>query len=71
MINLEQFYLYCLEFYGRGGIYDYAFTREQVEAATRLYISRLNSHYHVQEFCGDTVDRENVRDIILDEPELV
>jgi hypothetical protein len=60
-----------LEFYGKGGIYDYGFTAEQINLATQLYKCRLKSHYNLDEFHGDTVDRENVRDIILDCPELV
>jgi hypothetical protein len=62
--NLDQFYRYCLDFYGAGGIYDYSFTRDQVERATQRYRSRLAVG---REFYGDTVDREAVRDIILDE----
>ena len=62
--NLDQFYRYCLDFYGAGGIYDYGFTRELVEQATQVYISRLKDRSY---FYGDTVDRERVRDIVLDE----
>jgi hypothetical protein len=62
--NLEQFYRYCLDFYGAGGIYDYAFTRQLVETATQRYRSRLAEG---REFYGDTRDREAVRDIIRDE----
>jgi hypothetical protein len=62
--DLEQFYRYCLDFYGPGGIYDYAFSRELIETATQRYRSRLDP---AREFYGDTVDREAVRDIILDE----
>ena len=62
--NHDQFYRYCLDFYGPGGIYDYAFSRELIETATQIYRSRLAAG---REFYGDTVDRESVRDIILDE----
>jgi hypothetical protein len=62
--NLEQFYRYCLDFYGAGGIYDYGFTRQLVETATQIYRSRLSPG---REFLGDTIDRERVRDIVLDE----
>jgi hypothetical protein len=62
--NLEQFYRYCADFYGPGGIYDSGFTRELIETATQRYRSRLTAG---REFYGDTVDRESVRDIISDE----
>lgn len=62
--NLDQFYRYCLDFYGPGGIYDLGFTRELIETATQRYRSRLPAG---REFYGDTIDRESVRDIVLDE----
>lgn len=62
--NLDQFYRYCMDFYGPGGIYDYGFSRESIRQATQIYISRLQSR---EEFYGDTADRESVRDIVLDE----
>jgi hypothetical protein len=62
-----------LEFYGPNGVYDYGFTAEQVNLATRLYKTRLSENYPGQEFEGDSVDRERVRDIILNTcyPEMV
>ena len=62
--NLDQFYRYCADFYGAGGIYDLGFTRESIVRATQIYRSRLPAG---REFYGDTVDREAVRDIVLDE----
>ena len=59
--------------YGANGIYDYGFTVEQIRAGTEQYKSTLSKDYPGQEFCGDSVDRERVRDIILAKyyPELV
>lgn len=68
-----NFTRYMLEFYGPEGIYDYGFTAEQINLATQLYKTRLEANFPGQEFCGDSVDRERVRDIILQTcyPELV
>lgn len=70
---MEKFVNYCLDFYGTQGIYRYGFTPEQVESATQLYKTTLSKNYPGQEFEGDSVDRERVRDIILNTcyPELV
>lgn len=62
-MNTEQFIEYCLDFYGKNGIYDYGFTVEEIELATRLY--QLGCERSGEKFCGDTIDRERVRDIIL------
>jgi hypothetical protein len=53
---------YMLDFYGPKGIYPMGFTAEQISLATQLYKCRLKEG---QEFLGDSIDRENVRDIIL------
>ena len=60
-----NFTRYMLDFYGAEGIYPFGFTAEQINLATQLYKCRLAEAYPGQEFCGDTVDRERVRDIIL------
>ena len=60
-----NFTKYMLDFYGPNGIYPYNFTAEQVNLATQLYKTRLAANYPGQEFEGDSVDRERVRDIIL------
>ena len=62
-LNFTQ---YMLEFYGPKGIYDYGFTAEQINLATQLYKTRLSELYPGQEFEGDSVDRERIRDIILE-----
>jgi hypothetical protein len=58
---------YMLDFYGSGpdAIYPVGFTARQINLATQLYKCRLETAYPGQEFCGDSVDRERVRDIIL------
>ena len=62
-INMNGFINYVLSFYGNGGIYAMGATREQVEKATDYYLSKcvINGF----DFCGDTVDREAVRDVMI------
>lgn len=59
---MSNFTEYLLEFYGDKGIYPLGFTRKQIDLATQLYKCRIPNG---EEFCGDSVDRERVRDIIL------
>jgi len=59
---------YMLDFYGPKGIYPHGFTAEQIGLATQLYKCRLSEG---QEFLGDSLDRERVRDIILEALESV
>ena len=63
-----NFTKYMLDFYGSGpdAIYQYGFTAEQISLATQLYKTRLSENYPGQEFEGDSVDRERIRDIILE-----
>jgi len=71
-MNLN-FTKYLLDFYGPNGVYPFGFTAEQVSLATQLYKTRLDINYPGEEFSGDSVDRERVRDIILQTcyPEMV
>jgi hypothetical protein len=57
-----NFTQYMLDFYGPNGIYPLGFNATQISLATQLYKTRLPEG---EEFYGDTVDRERVRDIIL------
>jgi hypothetical protein len=60
---MEDFVEYVLSFYGTGedAIYDYAFTREEVEAAFTIRLQNDEI-----EFAGDSFDRELVRDIVIE-----
>jgi hypothetical protein len=60
--QLNAFYEYVLSFYGEHGLYSMNVTRETVEWATATLIATLEEHG--LEFCGDSVDRESVREII-------
>lgn len=57
-----DFIEYCLSFYGEGGLYDMGATREEILAACFLYLTaRTDASLN---FCGDSVDREGVRDCL-------
>lgn len=60
MIN--AFAEYVLSFYGKGEIYDINATKDEVLLATGIRIGR----YKNVPFDGDSIDREKVRDIILE-----
>ncbi len=67
MMSKEEFYEYVLDFYnGETGIYkDVDATLAEVVSATR----KLEHAYYtggVEEPCYDSVDRERVRDFILE-----
>jgi hypothetical protein len=60
----SEFIDYCLDFYGPNGIYDMGAKRDDIAVATGIRMAicdvlRL-------EFCGDTLDREAVRDVLID-----
>ena len=66
--EMTEFYDYVLSFYGSGGIYPMGATLELIEKATNDLIQILN--IKGQEFCGDSVDRELVRDLLIDKYKL-
>jgi hypothetical protein len=59
--TMEGFYDYVLSFYGENGIYKIGTTLDMVMEATQKYISSG------ADFCGDSFDREHVRDIMLND----
>ena len=61
-----NFTQYMLDFYGPKGIYNLGFTPEQINLATQLYKCRMEDEFGQTEFEGDSVDRERIRDIILE-----
>lgn len=65
--ELEDFYLYMMQFYGKKGLYaehhGTSFSYDEVKNATHVYCLFLL--LIGKEFEGDTLDRERVRDIIL------
>lgn len=57
----NEFIEYVLKFYGKGGLYDFNATKDEVLQALDV---RLNTRKDIP-FDGDSFDRELVRDIIL------
>jgi len=63
-IIVNEFINYVYDFYGKNGIYDMGATRDNITTATIDYISSLLSKKDYT-FCGDSLDRERVRDIMI------
>lgn len=66
---MRDFTQYMLDFYGVDSqVYpEHAFSVAEIVLATQLYQMRLATRN--EQFEGDTIDRERVRDIILDSRE--
>lgn len=58
----RKFYQYVLGFYGPGGVYDMNATLEQVKAATKTLYARFGK----ANIDHDSLDRERVRDILIE-----
>jgi hypothetical protein len=61
---MKKFINYVLAFYGPGGVYPYHFTREEVINAIFVHLDKTST-----EFIGDSIDRERVRDYVLESRE--
>ena len=62
MFTEKEFFSYVFDFYGAGGIYDMNVTISDIMAA---YIrARYDMPYYEFEF--DSVDRELIRDVLID-----
>jgi hypothetical protein len=62
----QNFTDYVMSFYGPDSeLYpEFGFNETQINLATGIYKMRLEAQG--KEFCGDSIDRENVRDLILE-----
>ncbi len=60
---MTEFYDYVLSFYGKDGIYPMGATLPLIQQATNDIIQILQIKN--EEFCGDSVDRELVRDLLI------
>lgn len=58
----KAFVDYVFSFYGAGGLYSFDATAEEIKDALLVRLERWPN----LEFCGDTTDRELVRDIMLE-----
>lgn len=64
---MKEFVDYVMSFYGKGEIYDIGATREEVWSATCIRIKRnADMPLNGISFEGDSLDRESVRDLILE-----
>jgi hypothetical protein len=61
--QLDEFYDYVLSFYGKDGIYPMGATLPLIQKATSDIIQIIN--IKGEEFCGDSIDRELVRDLLI------
>ena len=60
-MNQFDFENYVLQFYGKDGIYDYGFLRQDVRKALKIRMEKFPEI----DFGGDSFDRELIRDIVL------
>ena len=59
---MTEFYDYVLSFYGADGLYPMGATLDLIEQATDTHLKILELQGH--KFCGDSYDRELVRDLL-------
>jgi pantothenate kinase len=64
--RMNLFYSYVFKYYGPEGIYPMGATMDQIMEATAKYLKTENV-----DFCGDSYDREMVRDIMVNDYALV
>lgn len=57
---MQEFYTYVRSFYGPQGLYPMGATLRDIKAATDIYLARGDANFE-----GDSMDRENVRDILI------
>lgn len=57
---IEEFYRYVLSYYGPYGLYPMGVTLTDVKAATKIHKERTRVPFE-----GDSMDREQVRDILI------
>lgn len=58
-MQFNDFYEYVKQFYGNGGLYEFDASHDTIYAACAMVWRRKDI-----EFCGDTVDRESVRELL-------
>ena len=60
--DFSDFCKYVESFYGVGGIYDMSANQKQIQACVMEYLKNPVGN----EFCADSVDREKVRDLLME-----
>ncbi len=61
---MKEFVDYVMSFYGKGGLYDIAANSLEASFATGVCVERYKREG--KSFEGDSIDREAVRDIIIE-----
>jgi hypothetical protein len=66
MMNIidDKFVEYVFGFYGPGGLYPLGASKQDITDATDTHKAILKAQG--KEFCGDSIDREMVRDILTE-----
>lgn len=57
---MQEFYKYVRSFYGPQGLYPMGATLRDIKSATDIYLAQETAKFE-----GDSMDRENVRDILI------
>ena len=57
---MVKFYVYVRSFYGRDGLYPMGATVHDIIAATKILVGAVGDAFE-----GDSMDREDVRDILI------
>ena len=69
MHNFQEFIDYVFSFYGQGGLYPLNVSKEQIAYATLKYLDDCSdplAEFKVTWGDGDSLDRERVRDYMMD-----
>jgi hypothetical protein len=64
-MDCEVFASYVHSFYGKNGMYDLDATPVQIDDCIERYLKILKLQNKENEFCGDSIDRENIRDLLV------
>ena len=59
---MDEFYKYVRSFYGQQGLYPMGATLRDIKAVTGIYLAREATNFE-----GDSIDREYVRDILIND----
>lgn len=65
-MSFTEFVDYCYNFYGADGIYPMGATHDAIATAT-LQLMKQYMEQSEYEFVGDSIDRERVRDILIEQ----
>ena len=66
---MKEFIDYVMSFYGPDGVYgkEYKMRRMEVNNAIKVYFKRIEEYEWLEWGNGDSLDRERVRDIVIEQ----